>query len=146
MESMDLAQRLKFLRRTRILLAIFITGLVISGLTAFPLRIEIKWLRSITADFPNELGNWIRFIDQGRDSRYSRFPFLAYGTDWLAFAHIVIAIFFVPALKDPPHNLPLIRSVMLACILVMPTAILCGNIRGKPFFWQVLDCSFGSSD
>jgi hypothetical protein len=29
------------------------------------------------------------------------YPFLAYGTDWLAFAHIVIAVFFIGPLVKP---------------------------------------------
>jgi hypothetical protein len=33
-----------------------------------------------------------------------RFPFVTYGTDWLAFGHFVIALAFVGALRDPVRN------------------------------------------
>jgi hypothetical protein len=32
-------------------------------------------------------------------------PWLAYGTDWLAFAHIVIAVFFIGPFVDPVQNI-----------------------------------------
>src|SRR5262245_56488405 len=104
-------------RRIRALLAVFIVALVISGLTAVPLRDEIKALNRISIYFPGDLSNWIRFVEQGLESTYSRFPFMAYGTDWLAFAHIVIAIFFIPTFRNPQENLPTVQSGILACIL-----------------------------
>jgi len=32
------------------------------------------------------------------------YPFIAYGTDWLAFAHFVIAIAFIGPWRDPVRN------------------------------------------
>jgi len=32
---------------------------------------------------------------------------------------------------------------MIACMLVVPWALVLGPIRGIPFFWQLIDCSFG---
>ena len=32
---------------------------------------------------------------------------------------------------------------MIACVLVIPLALIAGPIRGIPFFWQIVDCSFG---
>ncbi len=32
---------------------------------------------------------------------------------------------------------------MIACILLIPLALVCGPIRGIPFFWTIVDCSFG---
>ena len=32
---------------------------------------------------------------------------------------------------------------MIACILVIPLALIAGPIRGIPFGWQLLDASFG---
>ena len=32
---------------------------------------------------------------------------------------------------------------MIACALVIPLALIAGLIRGIPFFWRVIDCSFG---
>ena len=72
-----------------------------------------------------------------------KYPFMFYGTDWLAFGHIVIAIAFLGALKDPVKNIWIIEFGMLACLLVIPYALIFGAIRGIPFFWRLIDCSFG---
>ena len=32
---------------------------------------------------------------------------------------------------------------MIACILVIPWALIFGPVRGIPFFWRLIDCSFG---
>jgi hypothetical protein len=32
---------------------------------------------------------------------------------------------------------------MIACVLIIPLALICGPIRGIPFGWQLIDCSFG---
>jgi len=72
-----------------------------------------------------------------------QYPFLAYGTDWLAFAHIVIAIAFLGPLKDPVRNTWVVDFGIIACVLVIPLALICGPIRGIPWGWQLVDCSFG---
>jgi len=70
-------------------------------------------------------------------------PFLFYGTDWLAFGHFMIAIAFVGALRDPVRNSWLFNFGLIACALVIPYALLFGAIRGIPFWWRLIDCSFG---
>jgi len=32
---------------------------------------------------------------------------------------------------------------MIACVLVVPFALVMGGIRGIPFAWRLIDCSFG---
>jgi Na+/melibiose symporter-like transporter len=32
---------------------------------------------------------------------------------------------------------------MIACVMVLPLAFICGPVRDIPFFWQLIDCSFG---
>jgi len=32
---------------------------------------------------------------------------------------------------------------MIACALIVPLALICGPLRGIPFVWQLIDCSFG---
>ena len=32
---------------------------------------------------------------------------------------------------------------MIACLAVIPLALICGPLRGIPWFWQPIDCSFG---
>jgi len=73
----------------------------------------------------------------------SVYPFLAYGTDWLAFAHVVIAFFFVAPLRDPVRNIAVFRAGMAACVAVIPLAVICGAFRGIPIYWRLIDCSFG---
>jgi hypothetical protein len=32
---------------------------------------------------------------------------------------------------------------MIACILIIPFALIAGHFRGMPFWWRLVDCSFG---
>jgi hypothetical protein len=75
----------------------------------------------------------------------TRYPFIAYGTDWLAFGHLVIALFLVGPLMQPVRNIWCLRVGMAACVLVIPLALICGPIRGIPFGWQCIDSAFGLS-
>ena len=74
---------------------------------------------------------------------YRQYPFVAYGTDWLAFGHIVIAIFFIGPLIDPVRNIWVIQAGLIACVAVLPLALICGPIREIPFYWRLIDSSFG---
>jgi hypothetical protein len=138
------------LRRTRAILIFFVVGLVASGLTAFPLQWELDVLSRVAGIAPDvrpenysDLQRWIVLVHAGLDDTYARYPFMAYGTDWLAFAHIVIGIAFVGAVRDPVRNLWVITWGMIACVLVVPLALVCGPLRGIPLYWQLIDCSFG---
>ena len=66
-----------------------------------------------------------------------------YGTDWLAFGHLVIALFFVGVYIDPVKNQYNINVGIIACVAVFPIAFICGPIRGIPFYHQLIDCAFG---
>jgi hypothetical protein len=131
-------------------LILFIIGLLISGITAFPLEWELQMLNQIVThpalplirQWP-ALVNWLAFVNEGLQETYQQYPFMAYGTDWLAFAHIVIAVAFIGPLKDPVRNVWVIEFGMIACVLVLPLALIAGPLRGIPFFWQLVDCSFG---
>jgi len=89
------------------------------------------------------LVQWIEKINQGVQNGYSHYPFLAYGTDWLAFGHIAIAIAFIGPLRDPVRNIWVVEFGMIACILIIPWTLIFGAIRNIPFFWQLVDMSFG---
>ena len=131
------------LRTIRIWLVLFIIGLALSGITAFPLETELNFLADRFSDSSSELAIW---IDSCRDAVVyvnSNYPFLSYGTDWLAFAHLVLALVFVGPLIDPVKNIWVIQFGIMACIGVFPLAFIAGSIRGIPFYWQLLDCSFG---
>lgn len=73
----------------------------------------------------------------------NKYPFLFYGTDWLGFAHILLGILFIGPFKDPVKNIWVIEFGIIACILVVPFAFICGPMRGIPLFWTLVDCSFG---
>ena len=133
------------LRRIRVLIGIVIAGLVVSGLTAFPLVYEINALHAWTSasSMPAWITTWIAKVHEGLNATARAYPFLHYGTDWLAFAHIVIALFFVGPLVDPVRNIWVLCAGQIACVLVIPTALICGAIRGIPVWWQIIDCGFG---
>jgi hypothetical protein len=129
-------------RRIRICLWIVVIGLVLSGITAFPLEGELKFL-SGHVSASGIMSTWLHHTYHAVQTTNQRFPTLSYGTDWLAFAHLVIAIVFIGPLRDPVKNIWVIQFGMIACISVFPLAFIAGTIRHIPFFWQLIDCSFG---
>ncbi len=138
------------IRRIRIWLSLFIVGLVLSGVTAFPLRTEIHWLDGVLQapqwqPIAQSTGllQWIGRIDIALSRTNAHYPFLAYGTDWLAFAHLAIAVAFVGPWIDPVQNKWVITFGLIACAGVIPLALIAGAIRGIPFAWRLVDCSFG---
>jgi hypothetical protein len=135
------------LRHIRIWLVIFIAGLVVSGLTAFPLETELRILASILpgADQPHPPGltAWILNVRDALAATNRAYPFLAYGTDWLAFAHLMIAVAFIGPLRDPVKNVWVVDFGLIACAGVIPLALIAGEIRGIPWGWRLIDCSFG---
>jgi hypothetical protein len=140
----------RLLRRIRGVLGLFIVALVLSGVTAFPLLHELNWLCGLLGygeDVPavghSGLAYWLLHVREGLADTHARWPFLAYGTDWLAFAHIVIAFFFVAPLCDPVRNIATLRAGLAACVAVVPLALIAGGVRGIPLYWRLIDCSFG---
>lgn len=106
------------LRRIRILLVVVVVGLVVSGLTAFPLELETRYLlTSLQPLAPRvpALVDWIRRVHDGLADTGRRYPFISYGTDWLAFAHLVIAVAFWGPLRDPVRNVWVVKFGMIAC-------------------------------
>ncbi len=125
------------------LLILFIALLALSGITAFPLEWELSLLAQWTNNAPDFMKDWADNVYEAIHDTNAHYPFMAYGTDWLAFAHLVIAVAFIGPLRDPVKNIWVIQFGMIACILVFPLAFICGPIRGIPFYWQLIDCSFG---
>ena len=136
-------------RRIKVLTWLVIAGLVVSGATAIPLSSEIEFaVRLFGAPDgmgpKSSLAEWFLKVRDGLSDAYPKYPFLAYGTDWLAFGHFVIALVFVGALRDPVRNEWLFTFGMLACALVVPYALVFGQMRGIPIGWRLIDCSFGA--
>ena len=140
-----LAETLRLYKLVRLWIGLFMFGLILSGITAIPLEWELNLLDSLLKTWPvwPALVEWISFIKAGLHETYAHYPFLAYGTDWLAFAHIVIAIAFIGPFRDPLKNIWVVEFGLLACLLVIPAALIFGPLRGIPIFWQMIDCSFG---
>ena len=128
---------------------IVIAGLALSGLTAFPLRHELEAVCSIRGlDQPkatpaHSVDRWLLTIRDGLRTTYANYPWVAYGTDWLAFAHLVIAVAFVGVLRNPVRNIWVVEFGMIACAMVIPLALIAGQVREIPIGWRLIDCSFG---
>ncbi|GHV43859.1 hypothetical protein FACS1894180_4210 [Bacteroidia bacterium] len=134
----------------RLLTLFFMAALVLSGVTAFPLETELRFLTGLLSISPNVppetytgLHFWLARVLQALIETNKTYPFLAYGTDWLAFAHIVIAVLFIGFFAKPVRNQWIIYFGMIACAGIIPLALICGHLRGIPFYWQMIDCSFG---
>ena len=135
------------LKQIRLLLLLFIVALLLSGATAIPLETELKLLASFTgngrAEPTSGLAAWVLRVRDALVETNAKYPFLAYGTDWLAFGHFVIAIAFIGPWRDPVKNIWVVEFGMIACALVLPFAFIMGGVRGIPIGWRLIDCSFG---
>jgi hypothetical protein len=129
------------------MLAIFIVGLALSGATAIPLPTEMDILAPMAGHFGwaenSGVANWLGKIQSALTETNAKYPFLAYGTDWLAFGHFVIAIAFIGPWRDPVKNIWVVEFGMIACVLIVPFALAMGEARGIPMGWRFIDCSFG---
>ncbi|WP_306190317.1 hypothetical protein [Streptomyces sp. MK5] len=143
-----MSDRAALLKGIRVWLVVFVVCLVLSGATAFPLVHELRWSESAlrflgVPDHLPGLMDWIERVRHGLDTADADYPFLLYGTDWLAFAHLVIAVAFYGPYRDPVRNIWVVEFGMIACVGIVPLALICGPIRGIPFWWSLIDMSFG---
>jgi hypothetical protein len=95
-------------------LIFLMTGLVLSGITAFPIESELAVAMNNLPAFTPKMQLWLTTIYTAVNTTNAQYPYLSYGTDWLAFAHIIF-----------------------------PLAFIAGSVRHIPLFWQLIDCSFG---
>src|ERR1700710_194714 len=116
--------------RFRLVLGAFTVALIASGVTAFPLLAEMRllthWLGLdgvLSPEGHAGLSFWILTVKFGLEDMYVRYPWIAYGTDWLAFGHITIALFFIGPLMRPAESRAVLNAGIAACILVMPLAM-----------------------
>ncbi len=139
----------QLLLRIRLCVAVFIAGLVVSGVTAIPLETELNWLTALPGlsggaqPGANVLAQWLETARAALHNTNTRYPFIAYGGDWLAFGHLIIALAFVWAWREPVRNRWLFDFGLIACALVIPWAMIFGALRGIPWWWRLIDCSFG---
>ena len=132
----------KNVKQTRAWIIFFMISLFLSGLTAMPLESELSFLSRCFSS-QTMIGAWIEKVYLAVVNMNNQYPFLAYGYDWLAFAHFVLAILFIGPLRDPVRNKWVIEFAMIACLLIIPFAIIAGHYRGIPFGWRLIDCAFG---
>jgi len=120
----------------------FMIMLFLSGLSAIPAETGLAF---VSRFFPpgSTIGDWLDKVYTGLQETNNKYPFLAYGYDWLAFAHFMIAILFIGPLKDPVRNRWVIEFGLIACLLIIPFALVAGHFRSIPFWWRLVDCSFG---
>ena len=137
------------LTTTRIILASYAAILILSGLTAIPLRIELSLLNSLLGEgtvidsvLP-QLSAWISLVNEAIQFISNQYPFLAYGYDWMAFGHFVIAIAFIGAAIDPVRRIWVIEFGIIACVLLIPYSFIMGYLREIPIYWSVIDSLFG---
>ncbi len=135
--------------RIRVLLVFFMIGLVLSGLSAIPAYWEVTVLKQLFGSqswlntFQPEISQWVDHIYVGVTTSYGSYSFLAYPNDWLAFGHVAIAIAFIGPLRDPIKNIWVVEFGIIACLLVIPWALVFSLLRDIPWFWTLIDMSFG---
>jgi hypothetical protein len=123
-------------------LLFFIVVLFISGFTAMPVETGLGYLCTYISP-GNIVGNWLHTVYNAVKEMNVKYPFLSYGYDWLAFAHYLFAILFIGPYKNPIKNKWIIEFGIIACLLIIPFALIAGHIRHIPFWWRLIDCSFG---
>ncbi len=127
------------------MLAIVSFGLFVSGVTIWPATWELKTIVALVWGDGEPAGTLHRFIVEtivALEMLGADYPFLLYGYDWLAFAHIVLAILFAGAIRDPVRNLWVIQFGVICCILVPVLAAVFVPIRGLPSMWFWVDFAF----
>ena len=139
---MTASSLLKQIRRWVIL---FMVALFLSGVTAFPVYTELKFIISSNM-FSNHplLFAWLNKVWLGVKTTQEKFPFLFYGYDWLAFAHLAIALLFAGVYKNPVKNKWIVYWAMITCGGIFVLAFIAGSIRSIPLFHILIDCSFGA--
>lgn len=130
----------KVKKQIKILLVIYVTALAVSGFTAMIAPEGIRYLVDHVPPTWNTVHSWLMYVHIQIQSSPK---FLLYGYDWLAFAHYVIALIFWGVWKEPVKNKWVVEWAMIASLLIFPLAFGMGYLRGIPFWWQLIDCSFG---
>ncbi len=129
-------------KKVKRMVLFFIVALIISGCTAIPLEEQLNVIIPFTTNI-KIIYLWLLQVQEGIVETKKNLPFLFYGYDWLAFAHFLFGFLFIGVYKNPVKNKWIIEFGLIACILIIPFALCFGYIRGIPFWWRLIDCSFG---
>ncbi len=135
----------KSTNRAKLMLGIVAGGLFISGITVWPAVPGLQFGQQILGRFGFEDSQLYSFSAQilaSLQAVASDHPQILYGYDWLAFAHIVLAILFAGAIRDPVRNKWIIECGLIMCLLVPVLAATCIPLRQIPWFWFWIDFAF----
>jgi len=72
----------------------------------------------------------------------TNYSFMLYAHDWLAFAHVMLAILFAGAIRDPVRNIWIVQCGLIMCALIPVLAGICIPMRGIPMCWFWIDFAF----
>lgn len=127
------------------MLGIVAFGLFVSGVTVWPAVAELNAaVRFIWGDSEptGVLHTFVLRVIAAMGEMEARHPFMFYVHDWLAFAHIVLAILFAGAARDPVRNIWIVQCGLIMCALVPVLAAICIPLRGLPWCWFFFDFAF----
>jgi hypothetical protein len=133
------------LGRAKWMLAIVAFGLLVSGVTVWPATWELKAIIAILWGEAPPAGTVHRFLVEvlsAIQAVQAEHPFLLYAGDWLAFAHIMLAILFAGAIRDPARNVWIVQCGLIMCLGVPILAGVCVPLRGLPWQWFLVDAAF----
>jgi len=65
--------------------------------------------------------------------------------DWLGFAHFMLAVLFLGAIRDPCRNLWVTQFGLISAVSLVPAAFFFGALRGAPFLHLCIDAGFGAA-
>jgi hypothetical protein len=133
------------LRRARWMLGIVVFGLLVSGITVWPAVAELKLAVRLAWGDAEPAGGIHAFVARaiaGLEHLEATYPFLLYAHDWLAFAHIMLAVLFAGAIRDPVRNVWVVQCGLIMCAGVPVLAGICIPLRGIPLVWFPIDAAF----
>jgi hypothetical protein len=127
------------------MVGVVVAGLLLSGITVWPVVPELKTAVQFAWGDTEPSGRLHKFVVQaieGLEFVQANYPFMLYAHDWLAFAHIVLAILFAGAIRDPVRNIWIVQCGLIMCALVPVLAAICIPLRGLPWQWFWIDAAF----
>lgn len=127
------------------MLGIVAFGLFVAGVTVWPAVPELKMAVHLVWEDAAPSGTLHKFVLRaiaGLEAAQRDYPFMLYAHDWLAFAHIVLAILFAGAIRDPIRNVWIVQCGLIMCALVPVLAAICIPLRGIPYIWFFFDFAF----
>jgi hypothetical protein len=133
------------LKRAKWMLLLVAFGLFVSGVTVWPAVAELKavvWLIWGDSSPSGELHAFILKAIEGIEATDAQYPFMLYAHDWLAFAHIMLAILFAGAARDPVRNKWIVQCGLIMCVSIPILAGICISIRELPSWWFWIDFAF----